>query len=186
MQGKVHVFIGVASLAAFCAAFPKGFEFANTTVLPEIGLVTAAFGSYLPDIDMQRTHMGQKHKVASTVVSKLGGGHRGITHTLLFPALLTLLGWAIGVYLPVYAASVPFLEYVIMFLMSILFGVEFGYVMHIFADLFNGKGCPLLWPISPTKIHILDLPSSGAGAWIFGVILVGIEWAFVLHLGGLF
>lgn len=184
MTGKVHVFIGVASLATFCAVYPKGFEFASATVLPEIGLISAAFGSYLPDIDMQRTHMGSKHKIASNIVNKVGGGHRGVTHTLLVPALLALAMWLVGTKLTLLAF--PMSKYVITFLMSVLFGVEFGYCMHIFADLFNGKGCPLLWPVSPTKIHILDLPSSGFGAWLFGIILVAIEVAFVLHLGGLF
>ena len=180
MQGKVHVFIGVASLAAFCAVYPTGFEFADSTILPEIGLFTAAFGSYLPDIDMQRTHMGAKHKVTSKVVSKVGGGHRGITHTLLVPALLALAMWAI----PTYLNLVPLINTA---LMSILFGVQFGYCMHIFADMFNGKGCPILWPIVRKKIPgILDLPSEGIGAWLFAIVLVGIEAAFVLHLGGLF
>ena len=179
LNGKVHVFIGAASLAAFCVAFPTGFDFFDTRVLPEIGLVSAAFGSYLPDIDMGRTHMGMKHKVASKVVSKVGGGHRGVTHSLLVPALFAVAMWAVATYF----TAIPYLPTIVM---SIIFGAEYGYLCHIIADLFNGKGCPILWPISKSKISLADLPSTGIVPWIFAVIVVAAQFALVLHLGGLF
>lgn len=143
-----------------------GFEFAGAKVIPVIGMVTAAFGSYLPDIDQQRTHMGQKHKVASKVVNKVGGGHRGFTHTLVIPAILAALIWYVGTSL-----TQPLLASIVM---SLLFGVEFGYVMHIFADLFNGKGCPLFWPLIKGKVHVMDLPSSGFAPYVFAIILLGL------------
>lgn len=198
MTGKVHVAIGTSSLLAFCIVYPKGFEFAGAHVLPYVGLVTAAFGSYLPDIDMQRTHMGAKHKVTSKVVSKVGGGHRGITHTLLVPAIMAVLMFLVGTYfakpdfLPALNSTlIPFLRIslkhgISSILMSLVFGAEFGYCMHIFADAFNGKGVPLLWPISKSKVSFADFPSEGFGAWAFAVILAGIEFAIVAHLGGLF
>lgn len=196
MTGKVHVFIGVSSLAAFCCVFPKGFEFAGATVLPEIGLVSAAFGSYLPDIDLQRTHMGSQHKVISKAVNKVGGGHRGITHTLLLPVIMAVMMWVTGMFAPklnipalrtiIPLLNMPLYSVLASVLMSIIFGAEFGYLMHIFADCFNGKGCPLLWPISQSKISFMDIPSEGTGAWIFSVLLISIEFATVAYLGGLF
>lgn len=186
MTGKVHVTIGVASLGLFCLQYPHGFEFAGSTVYPAVGLVTAAFGSYLPDIDMERTHMGSQHKITSKVVNKVGGGHRGITHTLLVPAIIALLMYLIGtkLYIPFITAS--FANIVISGLMSILFGVEYGYCMHIFADMFNGKGCPILWPIVRKKIPgILDLPSEGFGAWAFAVILIFVQAGLLFTIGGL-
>lgn len=166
MQGKVHVLIGAGSLALFCVRYPQGFEFANTHIIPVVGLATAAFGSYLPDIDQQRTHMGQKHKVVSNVVNKVGGGHRGFTHTLVIPILLAIAMFIVGTQIHTrLLASI---------LMSLLFGAEFGYVMHIVADLFNGKGCPLLWPIMQGKVHIMDLPSSGIVPYVFAVIFLAL------------
>lgn len=165
MQGKVHVAIGVGCLACVCLKYPTGFEMAGAQIIPEISLITAAFGSYLPDIDQSRTHMGQKHKVTSKVVNKVGGGHRGITHTLLFPALLL----ALSIFCTSYFADYYALQ---MITCSLIYGVTFGYIMHIFADLFNGKGCPLFWPIMRGKIHIMDLPSSGTVPWIFAVVLI--------------
>lgn len=177
MQGKVHVAIGTATVFCLCVKYPSGLDIAGMHVLPFISLFTAAAGSYAPDIDMGTTHAGRKHKLTSTVVSKVGGGHRGITHTLLVPVILFALLFSVSKYLE------PF-PYVTMLLASPLFGFEVGWVMHIFADLFNGKGCPLLWPISRSKISIMDLPSSGFVPWLFTAVLVGVMGAATF--GGLF
>lgn len=176
MQGKVHVLIGAGALALLCVKYPTGFEFAGARVVPAVGMVTAAFGSYLPDIDQHRSHMGQKHKVASKVVSKVGGGHRGFTHTLVIPAILAALIWYIGNNL-----TQPLLSSA---LMSLLFGAEFGYTMHIFADMFNGKGCPILWPLVKGKIPLMDLPSNGVVPYIFAILLLGL-FGFALFGAGL-
>lgn len=177
MNGKVHVAIGAGSLAVLCVKYPGGFEFANTHIVPVIGLVTASFGSYLPDIDQGRTHMGMKHKHISKAVNKVGGGHRGITHTLLFPAIFIGLMYFVSNYL----ADLYYIQSVVG---SLLFGMIYGYCMHIAADMFNGKGVPLFWPIIKRKIHFMDLPSSGFIPWVFAVVVVG---GFALiTLGGVF
>lgn len=167
MQGKVHVAIGVATTAALCIQYPNGFDLGGVTVLPYVALLSASAGSYAPDIDMGTTHAGKKHKVASKVVNKVGGGHRGITHTLLFPILIYLLMLFTNNYLAGFSGLASLV-------VSILFGFELGWVMHIFADLFNGKGCPIFWPIMKSKVHIMDLPSSGLGAWCFAIVYTGI------------
>lgn len=177
MQGKVHVAIGMGSLALLCVQHPAGFDLGPMRILPEIGLVSATLGSYMPDIDMQTTHAGQQHKIASKVVSKVGGGHRGITHTLLIPLIVLVLMLFVSSFLADF-------RYLNLIASSVLFGFEYGYVMHLFADMFNGKGIPLLWPISPSKIHIMDLPSSGFVPWLFTAVILGIQALFVF--GGLF
>lgn len=177
MQGKVHVAIGTATVVCLCLKYPAGLDIAGMHVLPVVSLFTAAAGSYAPDIDMGTTHAGKKHAVASAVVSKVGGGHRGITHTLLAPVLLFLGLCFVRGFLVDY-------KYITTVLASLLFGFEVGWIMHIFADLFNGKGCPLLWPISRSKISVMDLPSSGFVPWIFTAVLVGLMG--VATYGGLF
>lgn len=165
MQGKVHVAMGVLAVSTLIIKYPTGFEVAGVNILPELALLTVAAGSYAPDIDMGTTHAGKKHATASKVVSKVGGGHRGITHTLLVPALLTALTVFCFNYLEAY-------KNLAMIVCSTISGFLIGWVMHIYADLFNGKGVPLLWPLVKSKIHIADLPSSGVGPWIFVVIHV--------------
>ena len=168
MQGKVHVAIGAGCLAVLCLKHPAGFTLAdNVFIIPEIGMFTAAAGSLLPDIDMHSTSMGRKHKITSKVVNKVGGGHRGITHTLLFPVLLVLATLSVMNFL----AGYFWLQTISS---SLFFGFTFGYVMHIFADLFNGKGCPILWPISRSKVSIADLPSKGWVPWVFAFVVIGL------------
>lgn len=167
MNGKVHAFIGVGTVACITLANPRGFTMFGSTIIPVISLATAAAGSFMPDIDNPRTHAGMQHKVASKVISKVGGGHRGLTHSLIFPALILALMFYISTFAVNY-------RYIASLLMSLLFGYVTGWIMHIFADLFNGKGCPILMPLSKSKIHILDLPSTGAVPWIFAVALVAL------------
>lgn len=173
MQGKVHVAIGVATTACLCLKYPQGIEVAGMMFLPEIGLLSVTAGSYAPDIDMGTTHAGREHKIASKLVSKFGGGHRGITHTLLVPFILTALLIFLNTTLGGY-------KYLMSLIVSIVGGFLLGWVMHIFADLFNGKGCPLLWPISFSKISIMDLPSSGIVPWIFAVVYTAVILFFTI------
>ena len=174
MNGKVHVAIGTATAIGLCVACPEGVDFCGMHMLPEIMIVSVAAGSYAPDIDNPRTHAGMKHKTASKIINKAGGGHRGITHTLLFPVIIGILCLFLNNYLASYAA----LQTVTL---SILGGFELGWIMHIFADLFNGKGCPLFWPIVKSKVHIMDLPSTGAVPWWFAIVFA---IAMFLVIGG--
>lgn len=176
MNGKVHAFIGVGTVACVALSHPNGFMLWGVHVLPVVSLVTAASGSFMPDIDNPRTHAGLQHKTASKVINKVGGGHRGITHSLIFPSILIGLMYYIATLDANY-------KYIASVLMSLFFGYVTGWLMHIFADLFNGKGCPLFMPLTKSKIHILDLPSTGIVPWIFAVVLVGLM--AVITLGGL-
>lgn len=171
MQGKIHVFIGASTLTLLCVKYPTGFDAFGTHILPEIGLLTAAVGSYAPDIDLGRSHSGMKHQVASKVVSKVGGGHRGITHTLLVPFIVAVLMFTVSNYIGNNLIGG--------LLNSLLFGWEFGYVMHLLADMFNGKGIPIFWPLLKGKVHIMDIPSNGFGAWAFSFICVGFIYFLV-------
>ena len=59
-------------------------------------------------------------------------------------------------------------------LMSLIFGFAYGYIMHLFADMFNGKGIPLFWPLMRGKVHIMDIDSSGWQAWTFCIVFLAI------------
>ena len=70
-----------------------------------------------------------------------------------------------------YLAAAP---YIAMTVCSLCFGWEWGYLMHLVADMFNGKGIPLFWPLLKSKVHIMDLPSSGFVPWIFAVLFIAL------------
>lgn len=171
MNGNVHAAIGTGSLALLCIQHPTGFElYDGITVIPIVALVSVAFGSYTPDVDMKPMHMGQQHKLAMKTINKISGGHRGITHTLLVPTLVLAAMIMLHTTLAAYTVVDCSLQ-------SVLFGFLYGYVLHIFADLFNGKGVPLLWPVSRSKISLMDLPSTGIVPWIFTIIFLGVQGA---------
>ena len=167
MTGKVHVTIGCATAMCLALKYPTGLNISGINIVPVLALVTATAGSYAPDIDMGRTHSGMKHKTASKIISKVGGGHRGITHTLLVPAVVGAFMWFVSSYLSAY-------PYLCSTICSLCFGWEWGYLMHLVADMFNGKGIPLFWPLLKTKVHIMDLPSSGFVPWVFSAIFIAV------------
>lgn len=179
MTKPVHMTVGVSTFLLLSLKCPSGFEVMNTNVIPTVAMLSAAVGSYLPDLDMKPMHYSQGKKgiakagakMTTKGVNALTGGHRGITHTLLFPAIMLFLYAYTTQGLPRGLATT---------LGSVIFGCFGGWVLHIFADLFNGKGCPLFWPLMKSKIHIMDVPSEGIGQWIWCAVYVGLLGFIVL------
>ena len=166
MTGKVHAILGTTT-AIGVAICVKDFTLLNGVISPWIGVLGSTAGSYFPDIDISQSKMGQKHKWISKHLT-----HRGITHTLLGPVILTVLMVVLG-FLPV--------------LPSLIFGFVIGWLAHIFADMFNLKGVPLLWPFVKTKIHVASIKTANKVHQIIFIILWEvILWGLVLwHLGAL-
>lgn len=182
MTKSVHVTAGVATLLMLSVKAPSGFEVLNVNILPAVAMVTAAVGSWLPDLDTRSMHYTQGKKgvarkvaqVKTKAVNSVTGGHRGLTHTLVFPAIFM----AVLYYISISFTSMPAFSSLIG---SLVFGVLAGWTIHIFADLFNGKGCPLLWPFIKTKIHIADFPSEGFGQWLWCILYIAL--VFMITLG---
>ena len=210
MQGKTHMMVGVSSLVCMSILFPKGININGQDILFPIAGVTAAIGSYLPDIDIQQSKLGQKYRFISKHLT-----HRGFTHTLVIPAIL-LVALVSCLLIPV-----DYIRYINLALLilctagagkliftlaktsqvdiydfvhgvcmgyagitlisdltttivcaSIIFGLLFGWLMHILADMCNGKGVPLL-PGMP-HVHIMSVVT---GTWQESL------WACVYMLG---
>lgn len=92
--------------------------------------------------------------------------HRGISHTLLFPTVMTVVYYIIGFKYSLGIASVV--------ICSLIFGFNIGYVSHILADSLNRKGVPLLWPLSPSRIRFLDIPYGGKAEKLIIMLMYGI------------
>lgn len=151
MTGKVHTILGVSTVVALAITNPT-LTVKDVTLYPAIGLLASVPGSLLPDIDIQQSKMGQKHKFLSKHLT-----HRGITHTLLFPAII--------------AAAIYFLIGVVPFLPDLLLGFEVAYVAHIFADMFNSKGVPLLWPLTKAKFHLASVQTRSKAQQVIYIII---------------
>lgn len=181
MTKSVHVTAGTATMLFLAVKYPSGFPVAGVNVLPALTIVTAMTGSFIPDFDTKPMHYSQgkrgiSKKIAqakSKVVNTATGGHRGVTHTLLFPGIMCALMW----YIANYFGKMPHFASLCM---SLIFGFAAGWIIHIFADLFNGKGCPILWPFVKAKFHVMDFPSEGIGQWIWCVLYLIVSFMVIL------
>lgn len=167
MTGKTHVAIGVATAVALIAKYKFSMEIGGLHIVPPIALGTVALGSYLPDIDIPQSHLGRQFPMISKHLK-----HRGITHTLLFPAILLLI--TLFIESGVMKGTVPLvLSGFLSTIASIPFGLCLGWVMHIIADMFNSKGVPLFWPLSKSKIHIASVKTRSWQEYMFAFIVIG-------------
>lgn len=157
----------------------------SLTVIPMIGMFGSVIGSIAPDFDTKPMHYTQGKKglakvgakVATKVVNKATGGHRGITHTLLFPVLILLL-------MSFTATTFGDMSSFCRLVNSLLFGIFSGWMLHIIVDAFNGKGVPILWPFTKSKISLLDWPSVGFMSYVFLVPYSAVWYFIITRLGG--
>ena len=189
MTGKTHVACSTLAMGVFAVAHSLTYQFCGVDILPWVGAVAVPVGALLPDVDIQQSRLGQKFKFLSKNMK-----HRGITHTLLAPAILLLgtlavhnrttsivasllVGWLMCMLFnkkmkwrkghmtdniqkmaTCQAGSVATVIMLVTSLInpmtgaSILWGLMCGWTLHIFEDLFNSKGCPILFPL--TKSHV--------------------------------
>lgn len=194
MTGKTHVAVGCLTMACIAAKNVDGFTVHETTVMPLVALMTTAVGSYLPDIDIPQSHLGQKYQFISKRLK-----HRGLTHEwYVIPLILFALFIATAfipsdkaiivnaLLLAFFIASIVGLIYPALrkgnidlydlvhgglmlsavigliedmknttTIASLMFGLLFGWLMHIFADLFNGPGVPLIPGMK--NVHIMSV-----------------------------
>ena len=164
MTGKTHAICGTITMAAVTVNYFSGFTIDGYQYLPLLGMLTVVAGSYMPDIDLHRSKMGSRHKFISKMLT-----HRGITHTLLVPALLLFL------MLTVASVGIPILP-------ELILGFNVGWVVHIIADMFNKKGVPIFWPISKQHVHVATFLTSSWQEYVFIILWLGVNifWVFFL------
>ena len=163
MTGKTHAACGAATMLALTVLHRSGLPIGAETYTPAIGLLTVVVGSYAPDVDLKNSTLGQKLRMISHLFR-----HRGLTHTLLFPVLLTLLMMGLKAQ---GMAVVP----------ELLLGFNVGWVTHIIADAFNHQGVPILWPIVRKKLHVASVhigtwqESAFLWAWLIVTLLLTVS-----------
>ena len=138
MNGPVHTIIGLSTGILGATVLYDNFPILQESVLgPTAYVIAITYGSILPDLDLPGRPL---HFL---------GGHRGITHTLVGPALCFVL---MNI-----AKDSQFGELSGLFRAGML-GIVVGWLLHIFADMFQRKGVPLFWPLSKARIHIASIP----------------------------
>ena len=158
MNGGAHKIIGVSTLIALTAACVPSLVISGMTIYPSVGIPAAYTGAVLADIDLTTSAMGRKHPHITKLFT-----HRGFTHTGI-----VVLGLALVVKSMAKLQGNPFTSIA----QSLVFGLVISYGSHIFADMFNGKGVPLLWPICRRKISIFDISLKHEMAFVGMYILL--------------
>jgi membrane-bound metal-dependent hydrolase YbcI (DUF457 family) len=197
MMGRSHLIVGGAGFLAFGATAMSELGAPLNGAQLAAGAVVAAGASMLPDVDHPQATVAQSlgpvTHVLSKVVSKLFGGHRNGTHSLLFAALVT-----IGLTAWLSATGGPWVSFGILFFFSSLlvrtlteahglvcaavsaivaatviavapgenwipWAVGIGCLLHMAGDLLTPEGVPPFWPVSKVRI---SLPIVGhTGDW---------------------
>lgn len=105
------------------------------------GLILAGgLGGLLPDIDHPKSFLGRRFKITSHFLDKTTG-HRGATHIPTINALVFIM---LNKVTKLFTDS----NMVSIFLLSIFLGI----LSHIFLDIFNRMGVPLLYPLNKSYI----------------------------------
>lgn len=83
--------------------------------------------------------------------------HRGQTHSFIWPMILYMI-----------SRCVVYGKYIVL-------GMAVGWLSHVIIDLFNGKGCESLWPLTDKNYRVADIKYNGIGERvIFVLTCVGI------------
>lgn len=173
MIAKTH--ISFALCVASCGVvsyeiFVERLENKDLIVL----FTSIGFGALLPDIDEPHSTIGRKTPLVSHVFNKIFG-HRGATHTLIFPLVIAFLLYLLMAYLP--------------FSPLILYGVVCGCYLHIAGDMLTKSGCPIYMPFSTRNIAFLPyrlrFKTGGMIDRCVGHVCTFLFALFVAHFAGL-
>lgn len=154
MTKKVHVYASMLFVSALTLPLIEISLLGKD--LNSIMLITCCtLAAPLPDIDLARQ---QKKKNIFALFFK----HRGFTHTLIIPSILFILGYLFE------SQSV----------VSLFWGLGIGWLLHIIEDMFNSKGCPILYPLFKNRISIMKLHINNP---IHNICFV-VGWTFICFL----
>ena len=149
MKGTTHLAAGLLTGLFITSQQP---QLSEATIVFTAGSI---IGSILPDIDNRTSKIGQHIGITSFLI-QLFIGHRTIFHA---PVLYVLLYALITAMFP--GSS------------RLLSGISVGVTTHLFLDMLNPAGIPLLWPL-PLRIHLSRIRSGGlidkligAGLWTY-------------------
>ena len=207
MTGKTHLICTVTAYTAIAVIYKEGITVpslgGSTTIMPLLGIPAAALGSLMPDIDIENSKMSNRIPFFKGMLK-----HRGITHTLLFVILAWLgiqshysivatgiIGALMGLLIGITCAkgkilftsvgtAIAFTSAALAMpglIAALMFGLSVGWAGHIFEDLLNKKGCPILFPISKSHVHFLSIKTR---SWQETIFLILWEFVWIGYLGG--
>lgn len=127
MDYKTHLTGGVAFVIGTVYLSQK----VNLNIQPLLLIGGATIGSLLPDIDHPKSYLGNKVPILPTLLYNTVG-HRSLTHSLLFAAIMSALFGFIDI--------------------SLGIGVFIGIISHILLDMLTPQGVSYLYPFKKKRI----------------------------------
>lgn len=189
MMGKTHMtggsLFGLIWISVTQPAFPMMAAIIGSTTI----------GSLLPDCDHGQSKIAHANPIFGIICSFIQGifGHRGFTHSLIACPLFGILGVVLargfGELLDMLLGAIGLSLGIAWGQYSITIGIGFmiGALSHLFYDIFNKEGCPLLFP-SKKRISILPITTGSMLETVFlGVsITANALMMYVLYANGTF
>lgn len=161
MVGKTHL----------CAGLCAGTAFALWSNLPleQAGIAAAAglIGGVIPDLDHRKSKVTQKTGLFGFFSSHLFK-HRGVLHTPIIYIILSTILTMSFVHNPLIHAAI--------------FGAFVGELSHLFLDMLNPSGIPLLWPITRKRISLLPIQTGGKMDRMIGLLSLCLTAWFALQI----
>jgi len=156
MKGLTHI--------AGAAAAGLTYATAAHLSIPNAIIVTAGsmVATLIPDIDICTSKLGRRIAPASLAI-QIFIGHRTMFHA---PLLYLVTLWFLAVRFP-------------SFHLLIVAGA-IGTASHLFLDLLNPTGIPLLWPL-PKRFRLASIRSGGILDWVTGSVLTAAGLAAYLY-----
>jgi len=184
MLGRDHLLLaGVAGVALLPIIAPADFH--NPATLGVSTVIVAGFG-LLPDIDepgsMVSRKLGFVSRAFSHVVKTLAGGHRKLTHSLIFIVLIWLLSYEADLHWIAWTTCVMFVATASLTLKYLLPSVLRRMHILVLAIIVGGGYLAWLHPIAP--VDIAFLAAAGTFLHIFGDCLTveGVPFLFPLEI----
>lgn len=184
MNGKTHQLVGLTGSVLTSAILYKVGIFDVPASLAAIAM--SSIGSYIPDIDHVGSKAGKKVPILSYPIKGLSSlcswlykktgckifnrigewfEHRGIFHAPLF--------WML-IFVPLFIFIPPLIVHEVVQHMIVggLLGLALGVVLHLFADMLNPTGIPLLMPIIHKKFRLAKIVTGSKAELGFKVLMI--------------
>ncbi len=119
----------------------------STYIVFLIYILSVYIGSSIPDIDLQKSHIGNKFPNLSKQIHK-NFGHRSLTHSLIF---LYLLIGIITISNNLFRGLFTYFYHEFnleIYITTLRLGIAVGFLSHIILDMLNSRGVLLFYPIT--------------------------------------
>ncbi len=150
MTGRTHDMAAVTALLALVILYPPAQLTLATAML---ALLANMIGGIAPDIDQPTAPFWRNLPVGGVVgrmITRMMGGHRFITHSILGLVVLSFLSQMLLAFLS------PIMPGIDTHLVWLAFMI--GVISHLVMDMFTKEGVPLLLPL-PIKLGLPPLRS---------------------------